>query len=366
MKVRDDVYTVRDDMGTSGTKIYDLTYADPISGLDLLFEATNGATSNKNNPIERNITKIEIVDGSDVLWDLPGDVAYSLFSQEYGHPAKEDYCGAGGGSPHVQIPIRFGRELYDPDLAFNPGSFRNPQLKITFNEATVNTAGGTGFVSDSFNFSMVAHLMEDAPMPAGWLMAKTIYDFTTVASGDEKIPMPTDYSWRQLLVRVYESGVYALSGVTNYKLSCDGGKFIPFDQHSRYVADRMQEIYPPTSKRGYSTVDDAEVHQTWILQNSGYSIYSHTASRIVTASSFFPSQFTVNCYTDAGATVDGIAVHWMCEGWGPHNTLFIPFGRLDVLAEWFQAQGYGSVDLYLTQANAGAEVNVCLQQLRTY
>lgn len=366
MKIRDDVLIVRQDMGTSGTKTHELDYADPISGLDILVEAQNGATSNKSNPVERNISKIEIVDGSDVLWSLPGDVAYSLFSQEYGHPGKEDYVGAGGGYPHVQIPIRFGRELYDPDLALVPANFKNPQLKITFDEATVRAAGADGFLSDSFNLSIVAHLMEEAGSPSGFLMAKDIYDFTTVASGDEKVPMPTDYPWRQLLVRAYESGVFVLSSVTNYKLNCDGGRFFPFDMHSRYVADRMQEFYMPTSKKGYSTVDDADVIQTWMALNSGYSIFTHTADRIVGASSFFPSQFTVSCYTDAGVAVDGGAVHWMCEGYAPHNTLFLPFGRLNEMAEWFQAQQYGKVELYLTQANAGAEVNVCVQQLRTY
>lgn len=366
MKIRDDVLCVRDDMGTSGTIINDLDYADVISGLDLLIEAQNGATSNKSNPIERNITKIEIVDGSDVLWDLPGDVAYALYSQEYGHPGKEDYVGAGGGYPHVSIPIRFGRELYDPDLGFQPRNFKNPQLKITFNEATVRAAGATGFLSDSFNLSIVAHLMEDAPAPSGWLMAKDIYDYTTVASGDERVQMPTDYPWRQLIVRVYESGTFVLSSITNYKLSCDKAKFLPFDQHSRYVADRMQEIYPCTFKRGYSTVDDADVIQTWMALGAGLVISSHTADRIVSCSSNFPSQITVNTYTDAGVAVDGGAVRWLAQGWAPHNTMFIPFGRLNQPSEFFNAPQYGSVDLYLTNANAGAECNVCVQQLRTY
>lgn len=366
MNVRDDVLEVRDDMGTSGTKTYNLEYTDIISGLDLLIEATNGATSNKSNPVERNITTIEIVDGSDVLWSLPGDVAYALFSQEYGHPPKEDYCGAGGGSPYVQIPIRFGRELYDPQLALDPKKFKNPQLKVTFDEATVRAASATGFSSDSFNLSIVAHLMEKAGVPAGFLMAKDLYDFTTAASGDERVDMPIDYPYRQLMIRVYEAGVFVLSSITNYELNCDGGKFKPFDMHSRYVADRMCEIYPPTSKKGYSTVDDADVIQTWVALEAAASIYGHTSSTIASASSFWPSQFTVQTYTHAGVAVNGQAVHWECEGWAPHNTMFLPFGRLNEMAEWFDAPNYGSVRLYLTQANANAECNVCVQQYRRY
>lgn len=45
MKIRDDVLIDADDMGASGTKQYDLDYADVVSRLDLHFAATNGTTS---------------------------------------------------------------------------------------------------------------------------------------------------------------------------------------------------------------------------------------------------------------------------------------------------------------------------------
>jgi hypothetical protein len=46
MRFRDYLQESRDDMGTSGTKIYNLDYTDPITQLDLYFEATNGASGN--------------------------------------------------------------------------------------------------------------------------------------------------------------------------------------------------------------------------------------------------------------------------------------------------------------------------------
>lgn len=366
MKIRDDVLVSQDDMGTSGTKIYNLDYADPISGLDLLIEATNGATDNKNNPIERNVSKIEIVDGGEVLWELPGDVAYALFSQLNGAPPHEYHTGATSDTPYVTIPVRFGRELYDPELALAPRNFRNPQLKITFNEATVNAAGATGFVSDSFNLTILAHLMEEAPAPGGYLMCKDIKEFTSLASGDDTVDMPVDHPWRLLMVRAYEAGVDFRSSISNYKLSCDGGKFIPFDSHVRSLMDRMAEIFRPTWKAGYDVGDDGDTFQTWIGLDIGQAIHSHTASKIVTASSFWPGQFTVNVYTDAGVAANDCTQHWKCDGWCPHNLLLIPFGRLHVLGEYFNAPQYGTVKLYLTQGNEGAEVNVCLQQYRTY
>jgi len=251
-------------------------------------------------------------------------------------------------------------------LGFDPRSFRNPQLKVTFDEATVRAAGATGFVSDSFNLTIEAHLMEEAAKPSGWLMAKDLYDFTALASGDEQVEMPTDYPYRMVMVRAYEAGTDLRSVLTNYKLSCDGGKFIPFDSHVRSLVNRMGELFRPTWKAGYDVGDNGDTFQTWIGIDIGQAIHSHTASRIVTASSFWPGQFTVNVYTDAGVAANDCTQHWKCDGWCPHNLLLIPFGRLGERAEWFNAPQYGTVKLYLTQGDAGAEVNVCVQQLRTY
>lgn len=366
MKIRDDVLIADDDMGTSGTKKYDLEYVDVISSLELLIKATNGSSDNRNSPIERSITKIEIVDGSEVLWALPGDVAYALYTQEYGKVPYEYYSGAGGSHPYVSIPIRFGRELYDPELGFVPRSFKNPQLKVTFDEATVRAAGIHGFESDSFTLSVTARLMEDAPAPMGYLMAKDIHDFTTADTGDKKVPLPTDYPWRQLFIRVYEAGVWMGTNIPTYKLNCDRGKFVPFDSDLEYLLSRMAEVYNPISKSLYEVADNGSVVQTWMAKNLSQTVHAYHAGLIAGLSSVYNSQAVVRLIDPADGIQTDKPIFCLFRGWAPHNTLFIPFGRLDVMAEWFNAPQYGSVDLYLTQEDDGAEVNVCVQQLRSY
>lgn len=366
MKVRDDVLVVQEDLGTSGTKQWDLNYTDVISELVLRFGATVSTNGTQDNPLERNVSKIEIVDGSDVLWSLPGDVAYSLAVQAGKYKPYEDFVTAANGTPEVSIPIQFGRFLYDPTLGFVPRNFKNPQLKVTFDEATVTAAGADGYVSDSFVLSITARLMEEAPSPEGWLMAKDLYDFTSVASGDEKVVMPTDYPWRQLFVRAYETEVSYASTITNYKLNCDRGKFIPFDSHVRYIVERMASVYPMIHKKGYSPASEGDNIETWIGEAREQSIVCHTPGHIATMYQAYNGIFTVAIRLHDGTTATTKPVHWIVSGYCPHNTVFIPFGRLDEIGEWFNAPQYGSVDLYLTQGNAGAEVNVCVQQLRKY
>lgn len=366
MRIRHDVLEDAGDMGTSGTKLYKLDYQDLISEISIRIAATNGADANQSNPIERNITTIEVVDGAEVLWSLPGDVAYALFTQLAGKPGSTYNTGAVSDSPYVEIPIRFGRFLYDPVLAFDPRKFKNPQLKITFDEATVRAAGATGFVSDSFTASILVHLMESAPAPRGFLMAKDIYDFTSLGSGDERVPMPVDYPYRMIMVRAYESGVAYDATLTSYKLSCDGGKFIPFDMAASYMQDLMTQVFPVVEREGYTRADSGDTLQTWLALNVRQAIHAHSTDMIIMASSFWPSQFTVNYMDGAGVVGSGKSLHWTVAGWAPHNTLFIPFGRPEVIEEWFDAPGYGKINLFLTQGNADAEVNVCLQQYRKY
>lgn len=366
MRFRDDVLSVDYDMGTSGTIQFNLDYSDPISQIYMEFNATNGASGNKSNPIELNITNIEIVDGSEVLWSLPGEVAYGVYTQEYGRQGNQYHSGAANDGQWVVITIPFGRYLYDTVYSFNPNAHRNPQLKITFDEATVRAAGATGFVSDSFTVTVMCALMEDVEAPRGFLMSKDLYDFTTVASGDQQIDLPTDYPYRQLMVRIYELGTWFGSNISNVKLNCDGGKFVPFDMGIGWFQDRMMQTYPPISRGLYTITDHGDAHATFVGVSLTDAIRAHAAGRIATAASVSGSQITVSLVDTGGTPVNASPVHLLFTGWMPHNILMYNFGRLQVPQEWFDARQYNSVKLYLTQGNAAAEVNVCLQQVRPY
>lgn len=366
MKVRDDVLTVQEDLGTSGTKQWELNYADTISELSLRFGATISTNGAIDHALESAISKIEIVDGSEVLWSLPGDVAFALAHQTHKTRPWNDHSNTANATPETVIPIQFGRYLYDPELGFVPSRFKNPQLKVTFDEATQGAAGADGYVTDTFVLSITARLMEEAPEPSAYLMAKDIYDFTSALSGDEKVPMPTDYPWRQLFVRCYETEISYASGITAWKLSCDRGKFIPFDSNIRYIVERMAAFYPQAHRKGYSNVDEGDNVETWMGEVREQSIVCHTPGHIATMYQAYNGIFTVAVRLHDGTTATTKPIHWIVTGYCPHNTVFLPFGRLNEMAEWFQAQQYGNVDLYLTQGNDGAEVNVCVQQLRTY
>lgn len=366
MRFRDNILEVRKDMGTSATLAFNLDYADPITQIDLLFEAVNGATYNKASPPERCISKIEVVDGSDVLYSLPGDVALGAYAHFNNGFPKMHRSENANDTPYQVIPIRFGRYLYDEDYAFYPRAFRNPQLKVTFNEATVNAAGNTGYVSDSFNLSITTRLMEDAAAPRYMLMHKEIETFTSLASGDHVVEMPTDYPYRALIVRAYEASVDCRSSLTGYKLNCDGGKFVPIDMHSRYVEGIMFDNFKPLMTGAVIMASNGVASQHWVGYANKGAGNAVAQGYIFGASTWGSGRVSSYLTTHAGVASNNVGVSILVNGLAVHNCMIIPMGRLDVPQEWFQAQGYGNVKLYLTQGNEGAEVNVCLQQVRPY
>lgn len=366
MRFRDDILEVRKDMGTSGTLTFNLDYSDPITEIELLFEATNGATYNKASPIETCISKIEVVDGSDVLYSLPGDVAFGSYCHLANKVPKVHRTENASDTPYVVIPLLFGRYVYDTVYAFNPLVFRNPQLKVTFNEATVNAAGNTGFVSDSFNISITVRLMEDVEAPRGFLLTKELETFTSLASGDHVVEMPTDHTYRALIVRAYEANVDCRSTLTNYKLNCDGGRYVPIDMHSRYVEGLMFNNFEMLNIGSVIMASNATNSQHWVgyaYKGAGNPV---AQGYIFGASTWGSGRVSAYLTTHDGTASNNVGVTILVNGLAFQNCMVIPFGRLNEPGEWFAAPSHNNIRLYLTQANAGAEVNVCLQQARMY
>lgn len=366
MRQREFVIEDSKTLGDSGTEITNIDVQDPISELVLHFNADNGATYNKASPLERCISKIEVTDGSDVLFSLSGTLARGLFAELHGKVPNHYTTEVGSNTPYTSIPIRFGRWLYDPRYALNPKAFRNPQVKITWNLAAVNAVGATGYLTGSLEYSLTARIMEEGETPVGFLMSKSVESFTSAASGDYRSDLPTDYPYRALLVRAYKSGVDIRNSITNVKLSVDGDRYIPFDLSSEDLLYFMLNEHNPLYTRQQVVVDDGGTAETWIAMSLGGNVHSRDTGNVVATNYFSKSQALVYVVDHAGVAKSNAGVFITDSGRGYHNCILIPFGRLDVPEEAFRADLHNSAKLFLTQGNAGAAVDVAVQQYRNY
>jgi len=351
----------------SGTVTIDIKIKDPITALEILMSAANGATSNQENHLHDCVSKIELVDGSDVLYSLSMVQGQALNFFEMGKEPIMNLTEFASDGARESVMINFGRFFGDEAWAFDPTRFKNPQLKITWNLAAIRAVGATGFVSGSGRLTIIAHIMEGATPPSGFLMSKEIYSWTTAASGDEKITMPTDYPYRLLLFRVYEAGMDMRENVSDLKLSGDQDKFIPFDHHMLRLMELNHTWFGKAHEHQklYQAADrDLPIH---INEITGLALTSESPGYILSTRWAWSSQLHTEVRLHDGTTPTAMQeFHADIEGYGFHNTVAWKYGDLQIPEKWFDAPSYGAIDLYATQANAGGAASVFVQQARKY
>ncbi len=351
----------------TGTKIIDLKTTDPISAIRLKFSGNNGADYNKENRMDDVITKIEIVDGSDQLFSLnmkQGQV-FQFFNT--GKTPRIIIEERGGGSVAEDVLLQFGRYLYDPIYYLDLTKFTNPQLKITTDEDAVRALGSDAFLTNTFKVTINLHVIEEgAGAAAGFFMYKELYAFTSGTTGDEHVDIPRDYPYASLLLRAYVAGNDASENITNVKLSCDAGKFIPIDKKTAHINDWNEEDYGPCQIRCQLERKNGETVLHIINKEPVAILEMDEANGMTRAMYQWSGQFVLHLLDSAGAAIT--TERWiraLITGGGLHSTAYIPFGLLAEPTTYFDPKEWNDIDLILTQG-AAATVQIAAQQLRAY
>lgn len=361
-------------LADSGTETIELAVADPISEIHIRFKAKNGGTSNKNNPISRNISKIEIVDGAKVIYSLNGMLAQSMsYYQRRIMPSMQRQGGPSENQEDHYV-LRFGRYLWDRIYGLVPQNFRNLQLKITWDLATVTAVGATGFLTGSAKLTIIAKLMEDlAAAPLGYMMAKDHYSWTTAASGEERIALPTDYPYALMVFRAWETEVKLQSTITNLKLSIDQDKDIPFDLGSWDFLKFMVNEYGLFTLEQHLFAGTETNVQTWMGVNETVVAIPESPVPGAGVTNKFCDVHGVDSghlnmvLTDSAGTdnVDGI-IQLIMRGQALNHCYAYPFGLMNEPDSWLNAPEIGDIKAIITQGNAGAAANLALLQAVTY
>lgn len=368
MKTRDAVldyqYTAKD------TEAYkkDLSLVEPISAIELEVECTNGATSNIDNFISDIVTKIEVVDGSEVLYGLNMSQLEAMYFYKLGKmPCIFPSEWAGGVQRH-NVLLLFGRYLWDRDYAFNAKSFTSPKLQVTFNKAAIRAAAADGFATgDNIKLTTVAKVFEDVPAPAQFLMAKQIENFTSVGSGEKRVDLPTDYVYRMILARFYKAASDIDEVVTDIKLTCDTDKVIPFNRKTKQLDAQALAMFGLVDPFKH---DILRAHGATVrLLCNKEPVVSITekagVADIPCVNWEWSSQFYLSLFTHAGAN-DATARNLTVKEFGHalHATLPIPFGRPGMPEDWFDPTVYKKLELVLTQGVAAAVCEIAAEQVR--
>lgn len=344
------------------TEIIDLNLVDPISQLIIELSANITNDTDITAHVIACLSKIEIVDGSDVLFSLTGyeaEAADWYTNHNFNSPWN---IYMGWGETQRFIRINFGRYLWDPELAFDPKKFRNPQLKLTLD---INAGGAV----PNLNRLQVWGALFDqkAVTPVGFLMHKEIKNYVPGSSSHEYTDMPQDYPYRKLFIRAWDPGTEPNQVLSNIKLSEDQDKKIIFDHGTEDILRTIAMVSPPIEE---------EIHAR--AMTAATEIFCTPTARV------YPVAAMLSDTADAGTigvsmgdgghfhAITGTAAKYcsfFVRGWLPHGTWEIPFGLQNEMADWYDTSKVGSLklDILAAAGQGGSEtVQLFLQQLRRY
>jgi len=344
------------------TKIIDITLSDKVSQIQIIHEPYNSAAGAETGHPSLCIPKIELIDGSDVIFSLSGKEAQAV---DWYHRGQEPYHQCNYLPTlyaHMVYNLNFGRFLYDPQLALDPTKFKNPQLKIT-----IDVNGGGSTVTTGY-LSVLAHLFDEKAIdPVGFLMHKEIKDYALAASSHEYTDLPVDHPYRKIFVRMQKYGTGPSDCFDTIKLSEDNDKRIPFNHTIKQILAALVGVKRP--------------YQEWVLHEGStatYYVYICPTQDVnmqgtqwrVTASAAIPRYL----YSDGGraSTMQGTETAntmVLATGWCPHGVVELPFGDPMNVDDWYDVTKVKNLKLDIKTASGVSSSDygqILLQQFRKY
>jgi hypothetical protein len=340
------------------TIVEDLDLVDPISSLIVQIDLLNAAATMTAHPVGF-ITKLEIVDGSDVIYSLDGYEMEALDWYNSGGKLRSSYNAYLNGSTiNRSIGIQFGRYEWDRELALDPKKFTNLQIRISID------INGGGMSCASAYVTMFANLFDQRSInPTGFLMTKEIKKWTISSAVHEYTDLPLDYPYRNIYVRGFVLGTEGCQSLSNIKISEDQDKKIPFDLGPADIVRGLAMRYPYVEEDCYFATDTSTRYifctpservtafaNTWAAAAGAYptSVYDGDGGylKIITAT--------------AGSNVN---VH--IRGHVPHCVYEIPCGDPNDISDWYDVRSLGRLRADITGAGTAAG-SLFIQQYRTY
>ena len=352
----------RKDVGDAGTESIDINLAKTLSKIQINWRFTNFTPLLNIGHLVDCLTKIELVDGSDVIMSMTGQQAQALNffcgKKDLGNRFNVDAAQI----QKAVVDLDFGRFLWDEELAFDPTQFANPQLKVTYDEDLANT----GVVVNGLE--VLGYIFDKTqPNPSGFLCAKETYSYTPAASAHEYISLPTDRVIRNMMFRCKTTDVDPETQMASFKLSEENDNRIPFEISSLNLL-RLNQLLDGRVEE-YMINDKVIAATKWYATPAQDVQIVPVGAGAVTAGNGLPSIDLANTYIELGATLTSTRYQTMVSGYAPHNCLNMLFGdKLDI-PNWYDPRDLGSLRLdLLTTADDQTEGanSVVLQQVRNY
>lgn len=352
------------DIDASGTKVIDINIKDQISRIDLVWSCTNVTVSVMLDAVTSCIQKVELIDGSEILASVTGAELQGINFYDEKALGRHKIGLTVGDKFEVGLSLNFGRWLWDDVFALLPANFKNPQLKITWDEDACNT-------SVVVNSLSIYAYVDDAPagIPMAMLVNREIKSYAMGTSSHEYTDLPIDRPIRKILLRGYTTDHEPFLLFDRLKVSIDNDKAIPIDIVAEELARLEEKNYPRINER--YKLDGAVTAKTIfasVSKDCQISI-SYDGTAFVTATTLFAVATWTGAKCALAASVTIKAIDAEVSGRCPANCFPLDFGEAQTPETWLPADTFGSLILDIlssADADSGDTVYIVVQQVRKY
>lgn len=341
---------------TAATKDLEINISDIISRITVRMKGTNNGSTPTAHPALM-VQKIELVDGSDVLFSLSGKECVALNFQEEGELPHSivEY------EDNIQVSqtyhLNFGKMLWDRELGLDPKRFNNLQLKITHNKASGGSAPDAG------TLAIFAHVFDDGqPTPRGFLMSKEQFTYTLTASAAKEIELARDFPYRFIMPMSHSGNNSPNNQYSKIKFTLDHDAKVLINDIS--VSELLKVMMPQDKvEENFGMLGTGSAVAHFIV--SSYENYGVGVGRSAAGAGIIvaqPSGSTINITNDSS---ESAAIY--ITGLAPFGALQI--NLVDKMDEttWLDPLPWKSVQLVLTAGSgASGSVQIVTQQLRHY
>lgn len=360
MNYRTATMLAKTDVGEAGTKDIEVKLRDIISRITIRWTPTK-SKHGMDSYAYADISKIELKDGSDVLFGMDGGQAQALNIYDRKVPTMNFGEHTDGSEDSVVFGIDFGRFLFDPLLALDPSRFDNLILYITFDENVADTgvsANGLEIWADVFDEKVVS--------PMGFLSSKEHDSRTPPSSGYDYVKLPTDHPLRKLLLQGYRKGAYwPVEQISELRLDEDNEKRIPLDWDLEKYLMVMHGTWPKVVEHFYGVGDTGGTYSYYTTPTS------YAAEIMVTVVGGDGYAGAADILKGGYFTLINSATAWavgQVAGYLPNHCFEFPFGDQMDLDDWYDVTKVGDLRSRIKAGTGGANGTVAhiLQQLRRY
>jgi len=343
---------------TAGTKVIDINIKDVISRLTILVILTNSNNTPIGHPSQA-IKQIDLVDGSNVLHSMRGCYTAGVAFYGTGIQPHQYVNLIDDGKPKSIMPIYFGRELWDQECALDPSAFNNLQLKIEHNYAL------GGCTTDAATLEVWADVFDDRPADLkGFLMAKSHWTKTLVASTTDYIDLPTDHPIRLVMPAALSKTEEPNINISEFKLSEEQDKRVVIECNAKQALKLFEAGYPLWS----------EQHEGVLVANTDKHTFCSVCKDIqVNPVMSEDSDGIIHTPWSGGydrlldASVGGNFIASV-TGRSAFGIIPLPMGRRNVIADWWNTPELGSARIKLVTGagDTSSLYELLLQQYRKY